>query len=124
MTGPTMTPWSKLITAAATAAALASTAAGAAASCRADEAGYLVNVTVRPGYHFPDAASALSYGYRLCDSIRHGEDYPALAHRIKSDFGTADEFEVSYLLSQATQELCPGLIWQLRQSAADYVAAP
>jgi len=119
-----MKRWSILSTAAATAAALVSTAVGTAAFSRADETGYLVNVTVRPGYHFPDAASALSYGYGLCDSIRRGQGYPDLAHRIKSDFSTADEFQVSYLLSQATQELCPGLIWQLRQSAGGYRATP
>jgi hypothetical protein len=28
--------------------------------------------------------------------------------------------ERSYLISQAAQELCPNLIWQLRNSAADY----
>jgi hypothetical protein len=27
---------------------------------------------------------------------------------------------VSYLLSQAAQELCPAQIWQLRQSAVGY----
>ena len=91
---------------------------------RADETAYLVNVTVRPGYHFADAASALSYGYGLCESIRRGEGYPGLARQIKSDFGTVDEFQVSYLLSQATQELCPGQIWQLRQSAGGYRASP
>ena len=37
---------------------------------------------------------------------------------IKADFNTVDEYQASYLLSQATNELCPALIWQLRNSAA------
>ena len=119
-----MKRWSILTTGVATVAALASAALGTAAFSRADETAYLVNVTVRPGYHFSDAASALSYGYGLCDSIRRGAGYPDLARQIKSDFGTVDEFQVSYLLSQATQELCPGQIWQLRQSAGGYRASP
>ena len=90
----------------------------------ADDVGYLVNVTVRPGYNFPNADAALSYGYGLCDGIRAGQGYPQLAQRIRSDFTTTDELQVSYLLSQATQELCPAQIWQLRQSAADYRPPP
>ena len=47
--------------------------------------------------------------------------YAQLVNTIKSDFATNDEFQASYLLSQASQELCPTQIWQLRQSAAGYV---
>lgn len=102
---------------------------GAAALCgaapsHADQVAYLVNVHVRPGYNFPNADAALSYGYGLCDRIEHGEGYPELAASIKSDFNTSDEFHASYLLSQATQELCPAQIWQLRQSAAGYRPTP
>jgi ribosomal protein S17E len=43
---------------------------------------------------------------------------------IKGDFNTNDEFQASYLISQAANELCPAQIWQLRNSAAGYVAAP
>jgi hypothetical protein len=43
-----------------------------------------------------------------------------VARQIKADFNTDDEFTVSYLLSQAAQELCPAQTWQLRQSAAGY----
>jgi hypothetical protein len=88
---------------------------------RADLVGYLVNVTVRPGYNFPNADAALSYGYGLCDQINSGVSYAQLVNTIKSDFATNDEFQASYLLSQASQELCPAQIWQLRQSAAGYV---
>ena len=41
-----------------------------------------------------------------------------MVNTIDSDFATSDDFQASYLLSQASQELCPTQIWQLRQSAA------
>lgn len=105
-----------------TAAAAACTAAiSFAQPAHADNLGYLVNVTVRPGYNFPNADAALSYGYGLCDQIGSGVGYKQLVDTIKSDFATDDEFQASYLLSQASQELCPAQIWQLRQSAAGYV---
>jgi hypothetical protein len=88
----------------------------------ADEIGYLVNVTVRPGYNFANAQSALDYGYGLCDRIGQRQSYADLATSIRSDFNTSDEYMVSYLLSQASQELCPAQIWQLRQSAVGYRA--
>jgi hypothetical protein len=39
---------------------------------------------------------------------------------VKADFDTSDEFQASYLISQAVNELCPANIWQLRQSAGGY----
>jgi hypothetical protein len=39
---------------------------------RADEIGYLVNVTVRPGYNFPNADAAVAYGRGICDKIASG----------------------------------------------------
>ncbi|MCB9417398.1 MAG: DUF732 domain-containing protein [Mycolicibacterium sp.] len=104
-----------------TAAAAACTAAiGFAQPVHADSLGYLVNVTMRPGYNFPNADAALSYGYGLCEQIGSGVTYGQLVNSIKSDFATDDEFQASYLISQAAQELCPAQIWQLRQSAAGY----
>ena len=88
----------------------------------ADQVGYLVNVTVRPGYNFANAQAALDYGYGLCGRIEAGQSYGEMAAAIRSDFHTSDEYMVSYLLSQAAQELCPGQIWQLRQSAVGYRA--
>jgi hypothetical protein len=107
-----------------TVAAAGVLAVSTAVPAQADHVAYLVNVHVRPGYNFPNAEAALSYGYGLCDRIRRGEGYPQLAQLIKSDFHTSDEFHASYLLSQATQELCPAQIWQLRQSAAGYRPPP
>lgn len=92
-----------------------------AAPARADVGVYLLNVTVRPVYHFGGAQNALDYGYGICDKIRSGEGYPQLVADVKTDFDTRDEFTASYLLSQASQELCPELIWQLRNSAAGYL---
>ena len=90
----------------------------------ADAVAYLVNVTVRPVYHFANADQALAYGQGICDKIAQGRPYAQLVGDIKGDFNTSDEFSASYLISQAANELCPAQIWQLRNSAAGYVAAP
>jgi Protein of unknown function (DUF732) len=90
---------------------------------RADVVAYLVNVTVRPGYGFADVESALSYGNELCMRIRDGRSYSDLMREVKSDFANPDEYQASYLVTQAVNELCPELIWQLRNSAAHYRTA-
>lgn len=92
----------------------------AAPAAHATEWVYVLNVTVRPVYGFADSGQALSYGYGICDELRVGRGYPQLVSDLKSDFSTNDEFTVSYLVSQAAQELCPDLIWQLRKSAGGY----
>lgn len=91
-----------------------------APAAHADQLGYIINVTLRPTYNFANAQAALDYGYGLCDRIGAKVSYRDLAGQIKADFNTDDEFTVSYLLSQASQELCPAQIWQLRQSAGGY----
>lgn len=90
----------------------------------ADDVAYLVNVTVRPGYDFPNAAAALAYGNGVCAKVRAGQTYGRIMAEVKDDFRTADEYQASYLISQAVGELCPAQIWQLRQSAAGYVPSP
>jgi hypothetical protein len=90
-------------------------------SARADAVAYLVNVTIGPGYDFPNADAALAYGNIVCDRVRAGERYAQIMSEVKSGFGTSDEYRASYLISQAVGELCPARIWQLRQSAAGYV---
>jgi hypothetical protein len=93
----------------------------ASAPCvRADVTAYLVNVTIRPGYNFADADAALSYGHGICDKVSHGRSYAQVMGDVKADFNTSDEFQASYLISQAVNELCPELIWQLRNSAGHY----
>jgi len=112
-----------------TTSVLLTVAAGVAAvlttpAAHADAVGYIVNVTMRPGYNFANADQALTYGYGVCDKIAAGRSYAQLVADIKSDFNTPDEFQASYLVSQSAQELCPAQIWQLRNSAAGYVPEP
>jgi hypothetical protein len=93
-------------------------------SAKADTLAYLVNVTVRPGYNFANADQALAYGYGVCDKFAAGRTYAQVIGDIKADFNTADEYQASYLIAQTAQELCPAQIWQVRNSAAGYVAPP
>ncbi|MDG4668140.1 DUF732 domain-containing protein [Mycobacterium sp. 236(2023)] len=93
--------------------------AGATGTAQADAVAYLVNVTVRPGYHFAHADAALAYGRSLCDALANGVGYPQLVSTIERDFATTDEYQATYLLGQAANELCPAQIWRLRRSAAD-----
>jgi Protein of unknown function (DUF732) len=92
----------------------------AAPTATADAVAYLLNVTVRPGYNFANADQALAYGRGICDKIAAGEGYAQLAGDVKADFNTSDEYQATYLISQAAQELCPNLIWQLHNSAGGY----
>jgi uncharacterized protein DUF732 len=99
---------------------LAATAGGIAPAAHADEVAYLVNVTVRPGYDFPNADAAVGYGRGICDSVAGGESYATIIDTVGSDLGSADVYQASYLITQAVGELCPTSIWQLRNSAAGY----
>jgi hypothetical protein len=90
----------------------------------ADSVAYLIDVTVRPGFNFPNADAALGYGYQVCDKVSAGRSYADLIADVKADFQTGDEFQASYLIDKAVNELCPAQIWQLRQSAAHYRPAP
>lgn len=87
---------------------------------RTDATTYLINIMVRPGYGFGNSAAALSYGQGICDKTAAGRPYQDLIADIKTDFNTSDEYQASYLIAQAVNELCPAWIWQLRNSAARY----
>jgi hypothetical protein len=87
---------------------------------RSDATAYLVNVTVRPGYSFANAEQALAYGQHICSQVCAGDGYRMIIGRIKSDFATSDDYQASYLVTQAVNELCPAMIWQLRNSAAHH----
>jgi hypothetical protein len=89
-------------------------------SARADVVAYLVNVTVRPGYNFANADDAVRYGHGICDKVAQGRVYGAIIGDLKADFNTADDYQGAYLINQAVNELCPALIWQLRNSAVGY----
>jgi Protein of unknown function (DUF732) len=95
-------------------------ALSAAPNGHADAVAYLVNVTVRPGYNFANADAALDYGHTICDNVAAGRGYPQIMGDVKADFSTSDEFQASYLITQAVGELCPAQIWALRNSAAGY----
>ena len=97
---------------------------GLAPCARADVVAYLVNVHVRPGYNFPNADAALGYGYGICDKVSAGSAYAQVMGEVKADFATSDEYQASYLINQAVNELCPAQIWQLRNSAAHYRPPP
>ena len=47
--------------------AIATVSIAPASPAYADTVAYLVNVTVRPGYNFPNADAAISYGNEICD---------------------------------------------------------
>jgi hypothetical protein len=87
---------------------------------QADTVAYLINVTVRPGYNFPNADDALFYGHTVCTAVGSGRSYADVMRQIKSDFNNPDDYQASYLITQAVNELCPANIWQLRHSAANY----
>jgi len=95
-------------------------AAPGAAPARADAVAYLVNVTVRPGYNFAGPDAAVAYGHGICDKVFQGRSYADIIADIGTDFGTSDNYQASYLISQAVNALCPAQIWQLRNSAAHY----
>ena len=101
-------------------AALVGLGAALPPQARADAVAYLVNVTVLPGYNFADADAALSYGHGICEKVAAGRSYAQVAADVKADFNTSDEYQASYLITQAVNELCPAMIWQLRNSAANY----
>jgi hypothetical protein len=93
-------------------------------TARADAVAYLVNVTVRPGYIFANGEAALTYGKVICEKVSRGYPYRSIVGDIKSDFSTGGEFQASYLIAQAVNELCPASIRQLRESAAQYRPPP
>ena len=93
-------------------------------AAQADTVAYLVNVTVRPGYNFPNADAALAYGHGICDRVGRGVRYSDNIATIKTDFSTNDDYQAAYLINQAVNELCPAMIWQLRNSAAHYTGGP
>jgi Protein of unknown function (DUF732) len=111
---------SRTLLAGLTLAAAGVVVAPAAPHARADAVAYLLNVTVRPGYNFANADHALAYGNGVCDKVEQGRPYAQIVGDIWSDFNTNDEYQASYLITQAVNELCPAQIWQLRTSAAHY----
>ena len=101
-------------------AALCIVTTAAAPGANADAVAYLLNVTVRPGYNFANPDAAVAYGHGICDKVAQVRTYGQILDDVKTDFATSDQYQASYLISQAANELCPAFIWQLRNSAAHY----
>jgi hypothetical protein len=68
-------------------------AAAVAPTVRAVAVAYLVKVTVRPGYNFPNAEAALSYGHGICDKVSAGRTYAQVIADVTADFATSDEYQ-------------------------------
>jgi Protein of unknown function (DUF732) len=107
-----------------TSAGLLGVAMWSSPSARGDVVAYLIGVTVRPGYHSPNADAALRYGHGICDKVSQGRTYAQVTGNVKADFNTSDDNRASYLIGQVVNELCPAVIWQLRNSAAHYRPPP
>ncbi|SEA61115.1 MULTISPECIES: DUF732 domain-containing protein [unclassified Mycobacterium] len=105
-------------------AIIAAAAAVVTPQAHADAVAYLFNVQVRPGYNFPNADAALNYGNGICDKVMSGRLFAQVMGDVRTDFDTTDDYQASYLISQAVNELCPAQIWQLRTSAAHYTSPP
>jgi Protein of unknown function (DUF732) len=90
----------------------------------APEVEYLYDITVRRQYSFANATDAINYGYGICDKLSHGASYAQVMADVKNDVRPNDEFAANYLVSYAVNLFCPAQIWQLRNSAGNYVPTP
>jgi hypothetical protein len=52
--------------------------------------------------------------------MAQGRTYAQLVGEVKTVFGNLGDYQASKLITQAVNELCPALIWQLRNFAAHY----
>lgn len=95
--------------------------APAASAVPAPEVEYTYNVVVRRHFDFPNN-DAIGYGYRICDSVAQGRRYADIMGDVKNDVRPNDQQAANYVVSYAVGILCPQSIWQLRNSAAGYVA--
>jgi len=90
----------------------------------APEVEYLYDITVRRQYSFANATDAINYGYGICDKLSHGASYAQVMGDVKNDVRPNDEYAANYLVSYAVNLFCPAQIWQLRNSASNYVPPP
>lgn len=111
------------IVAVACAAGVVAVVAPRAAAAPAPEVEYLYDVTVRRHYTIPDN-DAVGYGHGICDKVGGGQSYSQIMGEVKADVTPNDEYAANYLVSNAVNLLCPELIWQLRNSAANYRPPP
>jgi hypothetical protein len=90
----------------------------------APEVEYLYDITVRRQYSFANAADAINYAHGICDKVSNGASYAQIMGDVKNDVRPNDEYAANYLVSYSVNIFCPAQIWQLRNSAANYVAPP
>jgi hypothetical protein len=90
----------------------------------APEVEYLYDITVRRQYSFANAADAINYAQGICDKVSNGASYAQIMGDVKNDVRPNDEFAANYLVSNAVNIFCPAQLWQLRNSAANYVPPP
>ncbi len=90
-----------------------------APSALADPVTYVNSVNARPGFNFPSGEGAIAYGRGVCDKISAGRSYAQIIGDIGAEVTGGDPNLANYLVGQALNELCPELISQLRNSAAN-----
>ncbi|BCO36239.1 DUF732 domain-containing protein [Mycobacterium heckeshornense] len=90
----------------------------------APEVEYLGDITVRRQYSFANAADAINYAHGICDKISNGASYTQVMGDVKSGVRPNDECAANYLVSYAVNIFCPAQLWQLRDSAANYLPPP
>lgn len=94
-------------------------AAPAAYAAPGPEVEYTYNVIVRRHFDFPNN-DAIGYGFGICDKVRSGVGYSQVMSDVKRDVLPNDEGAANYVVSYAVGILCPGQLWQLRNTAAGY----
>jgi Protein of unknown function (DUF732) len=90
----------------------------------APEVEFLYDITVRRQYSFANGADAVNYAHGICDKVSNGASYAQVMGDVKNDVRPNDEYAANYLVSNAINIFCPAQLWQLRNSAATYVAPP
>jgi Protein of unknown function (DUF732) len=89
----------------------------------APEVEYLYDITVRRQYSFVNAGDAIGYAHGICDKVSSGASYGQVMNDVKNDVRPNDEYAANYLVSYSVNIFCPAQLWQLRNSAANYVPA-
>jgi hypothetical protein len=85
---------------------------------------FIYDTTVRKQYSFANTADAISYAHGICDKITSGASYAQVIGDVKNDVRPNDEYSANYLISNAVNIYCPAQLWQLRNSAGNYVPPP
>jgi hypothetical protein len=98
--------------------------APAAHAVPAPDIEFIYDTTVRKQYSFANTADAISYAHRICDKITSGASYAQVIGDVKNDVRPNDEYSANYLISNAVNIYCPAQLWQLRNSAGNYVPPP